>query len=537
MRIVPGCSEIKKSADSAATICLFGGCFLSRHVIVVGAGPGGLTAAALLAKAGVRVTVLERLPHLGGRTSNFGAAGFRFDHGPTFFHYPQVLESILDSIGYNLWRELDLTQLDPHYRLVFGGGGEILATPNIRRMEAAIAKLNPRDATQLRRFLHDNREKLDKFRPFLEVPFGSWRDTVRPKLLQLLPILKPWRSLDSELGRYFSDQRVRLAFSFQSKYLGMSPFECPSLFTILSFLEYEYGVYHPRGGCGSVTTALGRICQQLGADIRLNEPVQQILVKGRKAVGVRTTAGEYKADAVVINADFARAMSRLVPDRLRRRWKDRELDKKSISCSAFMLYLGLRGVYERISHHTIYVSRDYMRNMQDIGHDHVLSEDPSYYVQNACVTDQTLSPPGMSTLYVLVPVTHQSSRVDWVRERPRYRELILNKLSEIGASDIRSRIEYERIITPDNWDSDFELHKGAVFGLAHNWSQMLHLRPRNRFEELDRVYLVGGSTHPGSGLPVIFESSRISSRLLLNDLGIPTPWDARRPKSVLAGVA
>jgi phytoene desaturase len=510
---------------------------LSRQVIVVGAGPGGLTAAAILAKAGARVTVVERLPHVGGRTSTFQAQGFRFDHGPTFFHYPQVLESILDSIGYNLWRELNLVQLDPQYRLVFGKGGDLLASPNVRRMEAEVSRINPKDALQLRRFLADNRVKLEKFKPFLETSFDGWRDTLKPQLLQLLPILKPWRSLDSELGRYFSDERIRLGFSFQSKYLGMSPFECPSLFTILSFLEYEYGVFHPMGGCGSVTAALARIAKQLGVDIRLNCPVEKVLVSGRKAVGVRTPEGELKADAVVINADFARAMTRMIPDHLRRRWKDQKLENTRMSCSAFMMYMGLKGRYDNISHHTIYIAKDYMRNMEEIGRKHVLSDDPSYYVQNASVTDSTLAPAGKSTLYVLVPVTHQSSHVDWEKERPRYRELVLNKLADLGAPDIRSRIEYERILTPDEWDSGFEVHKGAVFGLAHSWSQMLHLRPRNRFDELDGVYLVGGSTHPGSGLPVIFESARISSRLLLNDLGIPIPWPEPVPNVAMAGVA
>jgi phytoene desaturase len=510
---------------------------LSRHVIVIGAGPGGLTAAALLAKAGVRVTVLERLSHVGGRTSTFNSQGFRFDYGPTFFHYPQVLESILGSIGYNLWRELNLIQLDPQYRLVFGNGGELLASPNISRMEAEVRRINPHDATQLRRFLSDNRRKLEKFRPFLETSFDSWRDTVKPSLLQLLPILKPWRSLDSELSRYFSDERTRLAFSFQSKYLGMSPFDCPSLFTILAFLEYEYGVFHPVGGCGSVTTALARIARQLGAEIRLDCPVKEVLTSGNKAVGVRTAEGEIKADAIVINADFARAMSRLIPNRLRRRWKDHKLEKTRMSCSAFMMYLGLRGRYDNMSHHTIYVAKDYMRNMEEIGKRHVLSDDPSYYVQNASVTDPSLADSGKSTLYVLVPVTHLHEGMDWEKEKPRYRELILNKLAELGAGDIRSRIEYERIVTPADWDAGFEVHKGAVFGLSHNWSQMLHLRPRNRFDELDGVYLVGGSTHPGSGLPVIFESARISSRLLLNDLGERVYWDEPRPEAAVAGVA
>lgn len=511
---------------------------MSQHVVVIGAGPGGLTAAVLLAKAGVRVTVIERLPYLGGRTSTFTQNGFRFDHGPTLFHYPQILERIFRSVGYNLWREIDLIRLDPHYRLVFGSGGQLVTTSNLRKLQAAVAQMSPHDASRISAFLLDNRKKLDCFRPFLESPFHSWRDTFRFDMLRLLPTLKPWRSLHSELSRYFSDPRVRLAFSFQSKYLGMSPFECPSLFTILSFLEYEYGVYHPRGGCGSVTATLGRIAKELGATIRLNEPVSEILFERRKAVGVVTPNATYKADAIVLNADFARAMTRLVPNYLRRRWRNRKVAKKSMSCSAFMMYLGLNGRYDNISHHTIYISKDYARNMRDIGKAHTLSDDPSYYVQNASVTDPSLAPPGKSTFYVLVPVTHQTGNIDWERERARYRELVLDKLSEIGATDVRPRVEYERIITPADWDCDFELYKGAVFGLAHTWSQMLHLRPRNRFDEIERMYLVGGSTHPGSGLPVIFESARISSRLVLEDLGIPISWtDVSSDEPSYAGAA
>lgn len=509
-----------------------------RHALVIGAGPGGLTAAALLAKAGMRVTVLERLSHVGGRTSCFQQDGFRFDHGPTFFHYPQVLEGILKGLGYDLWRELDLRRLDPQYRLVFGSGGEMLASPDVKRMEGEISRVCAQDSGNLKRFLSDNRQKLESFKPFLESSFDSWRSTVHPRLLSLLPTLKPWRSLDGELRTYFSDERVRLAFSFQSKYLGMSPFECPSLFTILAYLEYAYGVYHPIGGCGAVTMSLARIAEQLGAEIHLNEPVEQILFEGRKAVGARTRNREYKADAVVINADFARAMSRMVPDALRRRWKDKKLEKKRMSCSAFMLYMGIEGVYRNLSHHTIYVAKDYQRNMDEIAGRHVLSDDPSYYVQNACVTDSSLAPRGKSTVYVLVPVTHQHPNVDWDLERDRYRQLILKKLADIGMHDIESRIRYERILTPAEWDTGFELHKGSVFGLAHSWSQMLHLRPRNRFDELDRVYLVGGSTHPGSGLPVIFESARISARLLLEDLGVQIPWNQEMSEAaVIAGVA
>jgi phytoene desaturase len=339
-------------------------------------------------------------------------------------------------------------------------------------------------------------------------------------MLKMLPLLRPWLSLDRELGRYFADPRVRLAFSFQSKYLGMSPFNCPSLFSILSFLEYEHGVWHPVGGCGAVSEAMGRIARDLGADIRLNEEVEEILFEGRRAVGVRTNCGEYRADALVINADFCRAMTRLVPDRLRKNWTDRRMAKKRYSCSTFMLYLGLEGTQENLAHHTIYMARDYARNLEEIEIRHVLSEDPSFYIQNACVTDTSLAPPGMSTLYVLVPVTHQHPNVDWSRERLRYRQVALRQLEKVGFHGVEKRIRWERMLTPDDWNQGQEIHKGATFSLSHNLTQMLHKRPRNRFEDLEGVYLTGGGTHPGSGLPVIYESARITSRLLLQDAGM-----------------
>jgi phytoene desaturase len=310
----------------------------------------------------------------------------------------------------------------------------------------------------------------------------------------------------------------------------MSPFRCPSLFSILSFLEYEYGVFHPIGGCAAVTAAMAGVAREIGVDIRLGEPVREILFDGRRATGVRTASGEHRADALLINADFARAMSRLVPDRLRKRWTDRKLARKKFSCSTFMLYLGIEGKYERVPHHTIYISRDYVRNLDEIENQHILSDDPSFYVQNAGVTDPTLAPAGMSTLYVLVPVTHQHANVDWRREAARYRALALSKLPQIGIEGVEERIRTERMITPLDWDEGHEIHRGATFNLAHNLGQMLHLRPHNRFEDLDGVYLVGGGTHPGSGLPVIFQSALISSQLMLEDLGVRLPQPAFAPR-------
>lgn len=488
--------------------------------VIVGAGPGGLAAALQLANAGLKVRILERRSTVGGRTSALETPDFRFDLGPTFFLYPRVLQEIFQSIGRDLHQEVPMVRLDPQYRLLFGAGGQLDATGDIPRMEAALREFSEHDAGNFRKFLEDNRTKLAKFRPILESPWSRWTDLITPSMLKMLPWVRPWASVDDDLKRYFHDPRLRLAFCFQSKYLGMSPFRCPSLFSILSFLEYEHGVWHPMGGCSAVSERMAQIAVEMGVEISTDEPVEELVFAGRRVIGVKTRRDEYRTDSLVINADFSRAMQRLVPDSLRRRWSDKALKKKQYSCSTFMMYLGIDGLYENLAHHTIYIARDYDRNLADIEQRHVLSADPSVYVQNACITDPTLATNGGSTLYVLAPVTHQHPNVDWSVETPRFRDTVLRQLEvRFGLTDLRSRIRYERIVTPADWDQQHEIHLGATFNLAHSLKQMLHLRPQNRFEDLEGVYLVGGGTHPGSGLPVIYESSRISTRLLLEDRG------------------
>ncbi len=491
-----------------------------RSVVVVGAGPGGLATALQLAHAGCDVTILERSHRVGGRTSAIEKEGYRFDCGPTFFLYPRVLSEIFQSIGLDLFEEVPMRRLDPQYRLTFGQGGQLDCTPDLDQMDRQIAEFSPEDVGALRRYLDDNRVKMEKFRPILESPFRSAFDLLRPSVLAAARHLHPFRSLRDELQRYFSDPRLVIAFAFQAKYLGMSPQKCPSLFSILSFLEYEHGVWHPIGGCSRVSERMAQIARSMGVDIRLGEEVQTVEMAGKPVTAVRTDTAEYRADAFVVNADFAHWMTRTVPDRQRRRWSDRRIRSKRFSCSTFMLYLGIDGIYQELPHHNIHISRDYEANLRDIEQLHVLGQDPSFYVQNGCVTDPSLAPEGDSTLYILVPVTHQSEKVDWAIEGDRFRDLVLDRLSLIGLGDIRSRIRVEHRITPADWEHDYAVYRGATFNLSHNLGQMLHRRPQNRFRELGGVYLVGGGTHPGSGLPVIYESSRITSKLLMHDLGL-----------------
>jgi phytoene desaturase len=282
--------------------------------------------------------------------------------------------------------------------------------------------------------------------------------------------------------------------------------------------------------------AMARVGRAQGVRFRMETPVEQLLLEpgvGRarpRARGVRTASGEEDFDAVVVNADFAHAMKTLVPDGARRRWTDRKIAGKKFSCSTFMMYLGLRGTLDGLGHHTIYLSEDYRGNVADIEAGRAPAN-PSFYVQNACVTDPALAPPGFCTLYVLVPVGNLTKdAADWPAIVSEMRARTLKRLERIGIHDIEQRIVFEKIMTPNDWASDMAIHEGATFNLSHSLDQMLYFRPRNRFEDIGRTYLVGGGTHPGSGLPVIFESARITSRLLAEDLDLPGEWpDAAMP--------
>ncbi|MBV9538300.1 MAG: phytoene desaturase, partial [Acidisphaera sp.] len=429
-----------------------------RRVGVVGAGPGGLAAAMLLARAGADVTVFERHARVGGRSATIAAPGpggaFRFDMGPTFFLYPQALRDVFAACGRDLHSEVELVRVDPQYDLVFEAGGRLSASSDPAKLAAEVAKFSAHDARNLPRFMADNRRKLEAFRPVLQRPFASFADWLSPPMLRALPLMRPHATVDRDLARYFSDPRVRLAFSFQTKYLGMSPFRCPSLFTILAFMEYEFGVWHPIGGCGAVMTAMARAAEQLGADIRLAEPVQRILFEGKRAVGVTTAAGDERFDALVLNADFAHTMTHLVPDGIRRRWTDRRIARKKFSCSTFMLYLGLRGRLDDVAHHTIFLTRDYLRNVAEIESGAEVSA-PSFYMQNACVTDPSLAPPGYSTLYVLLPVANLiGGRVTWPEIMAKFRRLAFDRLAAAGLDDVEERTVFEKVVTPTDWRDD-----------------------------------------------------------------------------------
>ena len=473
----------------------------------------------LLAARGFKVTVFEKDSHVGGRNAAILRNGYKFDTGPTFLMMKFILDEVFEESGRHIDDYLDCVKLEPMYRLQFD---DVRMEPTTNR-EAMLQQLEanfPGNSNGYDKFMKVEKRRFDLMYPCLQKDYGSVKQYVSKAMLKVLPRLSIGRSLFKVLGDYFSDDKLKLSFTFQSKYLGMSAWDCPGAFAILPYVEHAFGVYHVTGGLSEISEAMAKVCREHGVDLRLGSPVKQLLLEGRSVRGVELADGEKVfADETVLNADFGYAMKHLVPPGTLKKYSPEKVDAREYSCSTFMLYLGLDKIYD-LPHHTIYFAGDYKGNISDIFENKVLSDDLSFYIRNASVTDKTLAPAGHSSIYVLVPVPNQTSKIDWAQQKKNYRDKIIQTLEErAGMKNIQQHIREEIIYTPETWQ-DMNIQFGATFNLAHSLRQMLYFRPRNKFEELDNCYLVGGGTHPGSGLPTIYESGRIAANLIARRHGV-----------------
>jgi len=479
---------------------------------IIGAGPGGLTCAMLLSHKGFDVTVLEKEDEVGGRSAPINLGDFKFDTGPTFLMMKHVLDEVFESCDRKSIDYLQFRLLDPMYQLSFHDLS-IKISSDKEKMRAELNRVFPGNERGLEKFYSRERKRYRKIIQNLYKDYSSIASILSPKLVAALPTFFFGGSIFDNLGNYFNEEKLRVCFTFQSKYLGMSPWECPAAFTMIPFVEHEFGIYHVIGGLNQISKAMVRVVEEENGGVITGKAVEKIVASGKKVTGVQLEDGRrMNFDKIIVNADFGYAMTNLFDSEIKK-YSPEKLEKKKFSCSTFMLYLGIDKKYSA-PHHNIIFAENYRQNIEAIQEGR-LSEDFSFYVQNASITDETLAPKGKSTIYILVPVPNNRGNIDWDNNKKGFKEKVLNNVEErTQMKDIRDHIEVEKTITPKQWEQDYNVYVGSTFNLAHNLSQMLYFRPHNRCGELKNLYLVGGGTHPGSGLPTIYISGIVTAGLI-----------------------
>ncbi len=506
----------------------------NKKIVIVGAGPGGLTIGMILAHRGADVEIFEKEDRPGGRNRDITLGDFKFDTGPTFLMMKYVLEEMFQETGRRASDYMEFVKLDPFYRLQFPDK-RFYPSGNMEKMKDHISDIFPGNEKGFEKFMKREGKRFESLIPCLQKDYAKLRAFLAPIFLKAAPRLAVGRTLYGNLGRYYDSDELKLAFTFQSKYLGMSPWDCPALFTILSYMEYKYNIYHVTGGLNMISKAMEKVFKEEGGKVHYNSEVKRVINEGRKVTGIELKDGrKVPADEVIINADFGYAATNLMPVEKLKKWSPEKLQKKNFSCGTFMLYLGLDKKYETVNHHNIIFADNYKDNVETMFNEHKMTDDFSFYIQNPSVTDPTLAPEGKSAVYVLVPVPNNRSGIDWNKEGPLFREKVIDKIiQKTEMKDIRKHIVAEKVTTPREWEDNYNVYIAAEFNLGHDLNQMLYFRPHNKFEELENLYLTGGGTHPGSGLPTIYESGRISANLISKKYGLPYKKPSFDPKKIL----
>ncbi len=491
-------------------------------ILVIGAGIGGVASAARLVRNGYDVTVVEKNSVPGGRCNQILHDGHRFDVGPSLFLMPEVFAETYAALGEKMEDHLDLRRVDPTYRVRFDDGTELALTADINTMQSQLEALERGAFGGFLRYLVEGHQHYHlALEHFVGRNFYSLLEYFSLRNLPLLFKLKALVKHFDNIGNYFQHPRLKSAFTFQNMYLGLSPYEAPAIYSLLQYTELADGVWFPMGGMYRIIESLVAIAEAQGARFIYDAPVKQIEVNGDRATGVVLEDDRHlSADIIVANADLPYVYRHLLPDRA----EAERLDRKKYTCSAIMFYWGMDRVYPDLGHHNVFLSGDYRASFDRIFKDYTLPEEPSFYIHVPNRTDPSAAPPGHDNLMVLVPVGHlnEVAHQDWATLQARARIAVLNRLAQIGLTDLEEHRKFEVSYTPHDWQRMFNLAKGAAFGLGHNFSQVGYLRPQNRHRRYRNLYFSGASTHPGTGLPIVLLSARLVVERILKEQPIST---------------
>jgi phytoene desaturase len=481
----------------------------SKKAIIIGSGIGGIAAAGSLARKGYQVSIYEKNNYAGGRCGTFVKNGHRFDIGATFLMMPGIYEEAFSAVGKNMWEELTLHRVDPVYSVKFKGDKVISFSSDLSSLQKQFEGIEKGSYGRFLKLMGKGFEIYEKAMPLIDRNYFRIFDLSLLKYPYLLFKYKAFHRHYHYISRFFKTEELRAFFTFQNLYLGQNPYTASGMYAFLPFMELADGVYFPKGGMHEVATSLLSAARELGVEVHLDAPVEKIEVEGRRAKGITLEDGTFHAaDILVANADLPYVYNKLLPAGR----KAKQLLRKKYSCSAIVFHWGVDRVYPQLGQHTVFVSDRHQESCRTIFRDNAFAEEPSIYVHSPVRADPAAAPANQDSITVIAHTGNYEANqnIDWAALKARARKIVVDRLKEEGLEDFDKHIKFEICFTPDIWNSAFNLTRGGTFGsLAHNILQMGFLRPGNYHKKYRNLYFAGGSTQPGSGMPLSLLSAKL----------------------------
>lgn len=477
---------------------------MKQRVIIIGAGIGGLATANLLAKAGYEVTVYEQRGMPGGRAGLLRQDGFTFDTGPSWYLMPEVFEHYFNLLGTTTAEQLDIVKLTLSYKVLFEHDPPVTVRADLADAMATFEHIEPGAGPKLARYVARCKQIYElSLAHFLYTNARSWKDLLRWDVISNGPrfAVMALRSFDAHVSRYFRDRRLKQILEYSTVFLGASPYDAPAIYTLMSALDFEYGVYYPKGGMYTLIEAMVRLGKDLGVTYHYDSPVRRIVTTQAAVAGIELDDGSViPADIVISNADLHFTETKLLAAS-ERTYPERYWSRRTAGPSALLLYLGVRGKLPELEHHTLCFVDDWKGNFDAIYNTHTVPEHASLYVSRATATDPQLAPVGHEALVVLVPfpsgVSLDQSQCDELADR------YIEQLAAMAhIDDLAERIVSRSVVGPDDFARNFNAWQYTALGPAHTLRQTAWFRTHNKSKRVKGLYYVGGSTIPGIGLPM-----------------------------------
>jgi len=490
-----------------------------QHIVIIGGGLGGLSAAISLASEGFTVELIEKNDKVGGKLNILHKDGFAFDLGPSILTMPHIFDALFTRAGKNRADYVAFQSVEPHWRNFFEDGTTIDLTPDAETQAQEFAKLGPNTAVEFARFMAYS-QKLSSATEagYFAKGLDSFWDLLKfygP--LQSLTSFDVFRSMDQGVRRFISDPKLVEILNYFIKYVGSSPYNAPALMNLLPHIQYDYGLWYVNGGMYGLAQALERLAVELGVTIRLNTEVVEIQHNQGRATAVRLNSGEVlAADILVSNMEVIPAMQKLLGNSAADLKKMQHFEP---SCSGLVLHLGVNRIYPQLAHHNFFYSDQPRAHFEAIFKSGRLSDDPTIYLVAPCKTDSAQAPAGCEIIKILPHIPHLNpdkplSPDDyWV-----FRERVLIKLERMGLTDLRQHIVCEEYWTPHDIEARYYSNQGSIYGVVADRFKNLGFKAPQRSGQLENLYFVGGSVNPGGGMPMVTLSGQLVRDKILADL-------------------